>query len=100
MSLLHPTRRTLPRRLIQLASLGLAGLLAGLLTGCTSSSTARLLNPQVDTDWQTSSTYASATASLPPASVSRSALAHGCYTAPCELRTSSSHTHSSNHHTM
>jgi hypothetical protein len=93
-------RRSLPRRIIQLASLGLAGLLAGLLTGCTSSTAARLLNPPNDTDWQTSSTYASATSSLPPASVSRAAHARGCYTAPCALRTETNRPHLSHHRSM
>jgi len=93
-------RRGLPRRLIQLASLGLAGLLAGLLTGCSSSTARQIFNPPVDSDWQTSSTYASATASLPPASVARTARAHPCYTGPCELRTATNRNPSSRHRTM
>jgi len=74
MSLPSPTtRRLLSRRLIQIASLGLAGLLAGLLTGCSSATAARFLQPHPDTNWQTASTYASATASLPPRNAARSA---------------------------
>ena len=41
MSVLHPSRIT--RRLLKIASLGLAGLLAGLLSGCSSNTAARLL---------------------------------------------------------
>jgi len=59
MSIPHPSR--IPRRLVQIASLAVAGLLAG----C-SGTEARLLAPQNDTGWQTSQTYASATASIPP----------------------------------
>jgi hypothetical protein len=73
MSLLHPSPTT--RRLLKIASLGLAGLLAGLLTGCTSSipNIHISVSPKNDTDWQTSSTYASATASFPPRNATRTA---------------------------
>jgi hypothetical protein len=71
MSLLHPSTTT--RRLLKIASLGLAGLIAGLLTGCTSSVPSIHISPKNDTDWQTSSTYASATASLPPRNAARTA---------------------------
>jgi len=76
------TRHLVSRRLIQIASLGLAGLLAG----CSSSTAARVLQPHPDTDWQTASTYASATASLPPRDAARSAHARSCVAAPCNFR--------------
>jgi hypothetical protein len=45
-------RRTI-RRIVKVASLGFAGLLAGLLSGCTSSSNPfNLLPARVDTGWQ------------------------------------------------
>ncbi len=67
MSVLHPSRST--RLVIKLASLGLAGLLAGLLTGCSSESAPVDLGSRNDTGWQTSQTYASATADLSPAKI-------------------------------
>jgi len=98
MSVLHPSRIT--RRLLKIASLGLAGLLAGLLSGCSSNTAARLLRPYNDTDWQTSSTYASATASLQPRSPDRTAHIRPCAAAPCELHTTSSRTHPTTHHPL
>jgi hypothetical protein len=89
MSLLHPSRVT--RRLIKLASFGLAGLLAGLLSGCSSDSHPLLSHN--DTDWQTSSTYASATAALHPGSVARSPRSHPCFAAPCESHATPTHIH-------
>jgi hypothetical protein len=97
MSTARPSRAT--RRILQLASLGLAGLLAGLLTGCSSNTAAQVLSPRVDTDWQTASTYASATAALPPRSAARSAHVRPCLAAPCELTATSSRARS-HHHTM
>ena len=73
MSILQHSRKTqrlLPRRLIQLASLGLAGLLAGLLAGCSSGQAGVLLPGHLDTDWETIPTYASATADMAPGSIS------------------------------
>jgi hypothetical protein len=67
MSVQHPSRTA--RRLIQLASLSLAGLIAGLLTGCSSESTPGDLSSRNDTGWQTSQTYAAATADLSPARI-------------------------------
>ena len=96
MSLRHPS--PIARRLLKIASLGLAGLLAGLLTGC-NADTASLLGTRNDTGWQTSSTYASATASLPPRDVLHSAHAHPCYGAPCESHTAS-HAPTPRHRTM
>jgi len=64
MSVLHPSRTT--RRLIKLASLSLAGLIAGLLSGCTSATAPVEFGRPLDTGWQTAQTYAAATAELPP----------------------------------
>ena len=98
MSLRHPSTAT--RRLLQLASLGLAGLIAGLLTGCTSATAAPLLQPRNDTDWQTSSTYASATAGLSTRAAAHAAQVRPCYGANCEFRPAPSHTHPSAHRSM
>ena len=98
MSLRHPSTAT--RRLLQLASLGLAGLIAGLLTGCTSSATGQLLQPHNDTDWQTSSTYASATAGLSTRAALHAAQVRPCYGANCEFRPVASHTHPSARRSM
>ncbi len=95
MSLRHPSRTT--RRLLQIASLGLAGLLAGLLTGCTSTSP-KLLESHNDTDWQTSSTYASATAGLGPRTTPRSAHGRSCVSGACEPHASVSHPPAVHHH--
>jgi hypothetical protein len=81
-------RRTLPRRLLQLAGLGLAGLIAGLLAGCSSDTSAQMVYPRNDTDWRTSSNYASATASLGPESYSHTPHLRSCLAAPCEVRVS------------
>jgi hypothetical protein len=97
MSLLHPSRIT--RRLLKIASFGLAGLFAGLLSGCTST-TARLLEPHIDTGWRTTSTYASATAAIPPRNASHSTRPRACFAAPCELHTLTTHTHPANHRSM
>jgi hypothetical protein len=67
MSVQHPSRTT--RRLLQLASLGLAGLLAGLFSGCSSASAQVDLGSRNDTSWQTPQTYASATAEQPQARI-------------------------------
>jgi hypothetical protein len=69
MSVLAPSRTT--RLFIKLGSLSLAGLLAGLLTGCTSASAPVDLGSHNDTGWQTSQTYASATADMSPARTNR-----------------------------
>jgi hypothetical protein len=101
MSVLQPSRKTqrlLPRRLIQLASLGLAGLLAGLLAGCSSSQTGALLPGHLDTDWDTIPTYASATAEMAPGSVSRTARMRPCYSAPCHSNVAAPHLHPDHHH--
>jgi hypothetical protein len=98
MSLRHPSTAT--RRLLQLASLGLAGLVAGLLTGCTSTSAAHLLQSRNDTDWQTSSTYASATAGLSQRAAVHAAQVRPCYGANCDFRPAASHTHPSAHRSM
>jgi hypothetical protein len=90
MSVLHPSRTT--RRLLKIASLGLAGLLAGLFSGCSSTS-ASLIQPHTDTAWQTSSTYASATASLPPRTTAHSGHTRACFAAPCEPHAAASRTH-------
>jgi hypothetical protein len=58
MSVLNPSRTA--RLLIKLGSLGLAGLIAGLLSGCTSATAAIDLSHN-DIGWQTTPTYASAT---------------------------------------
>jgi hypothetical protein len=99
MSLLHlsaSTRRTLPRRLLQLASLGLAGLLAGLLVGCSSNTSAQLLLSRNDTDWQTTSSYASATATLGPSGSLHAPHARPCDSAPCVIQVSTAR-HTSQH---
>ncbi|MDP9039209.1 MAG: hypothetical protein M3O02_08050 [Acidobacteriota bacterium] len=83
MSLRHPSRTTL--RLLKLASLGLAGLVAGLLTGCSGASGRLGVSPN-DTGWHTSSTYASATSGGSPPSVVRSAHLHLCDGSPCDAR--------------
>jgi hypothetical protein len=87
MSLLHPSRVT--RGLLKIASFGLAGLLAGLLSGCNSG--APRLQSHNDTDWQTSSTYASATAAYPPHNAARSARNRPCFASPCESQPQTSH---------
>jgi hypothetical protein len=102
MSILHPSaasRRVPSRRLIQIASLGLAGLLAGLFAGC-SSSTASLITPRNDTDWITSSNYASATASYGLAGSTREPHLRPCAVGPCEIRVSGSSSHASHHPSM
>jgi hypothetical protein len=91
---------TAARRILQLASLGLAGLIAGLLTGCTSASASRFLQPHNDTDWQTSSTYASATAALSSREVAHTTHAHACYGASCDVHSAANRTHSSSHRSM
>jgi hypothetical protein len=94
MSLLHPfpsTRSSLPRRLLQLASLGLAGLLVGVLAGCSSSDRTELTSLHNDTDWQMTSDYASATAALGASNSIRSPRVSSCVSAPCEVRVSASH---------
>jgi hypothetical protein len=101
MSVLHPsrtTRRRLPRRLIQIASLGLAGLLAGLLVGCSANPTGLILPGHEDTDWYTIPTYASETANIAPGSISRSAHVRPCFAAPCHSAMASVHLHPSHHH--
>jgi hypothetical protein len=82
------TRRVLPRRLLQLASLGLAGLLAGLLAGCSSSDGTEFTSLHNDTDWQMTSNYASAAGSLGPSNSIRSPHLSSCVAAPCEVRVS------------
>jgi hypothetical protein len=89
MSLLHPSRAT--RTLLKLASFGLAGLLAGLLTGCSSNSN-RLLTHN-DTYWHPASTYASATSSLPPRNTVRSTHTRPCFDAACQLHATTAHFH-------
>jgi hypothetical protein len=96
MSLRHPSPIT--RRLLKIASFGLAGLLAGLLTGCTSNPAAGLLPLPNDTDWQTSSTYASATAPFTPRGVSHASRTPSCNA--CNLRPAATHSHPSSHRTM
>ena len=97
MSLRHPS--PVARRLLKIASLGLAGLLAGLLTGC-NSTTASLVTAHNDTGWETSSTYASATASLPPRGSMSDTHVRPCYAAPCESRGATNHTPTPRHRTM
>jgi hypothetical protein len=83
------TRRVLPRRILQLASLGLAGLLAGLLAGCSSDdSSLQLLQSHNDTDWQTTSSYASATAAVGPTSSIHAPHARPCEAGPCVIQVS------------
>jgi len=65
MSVLHPTCTT--NRSIRLASLGLAGLLAGLFCGCSATPAPVDFSRHNDTNWQVPQTYASATADLPQA---------------------------------
>lgn len=97
MPLHKPSRTT--RRLLQLASLGLAGLLAGLLAGCSGVSN-RLSVSQNDTDWQTSSTYASATSSMSPRSAVRSPHIHRCDGAVCGSPLTAERVVHSSHRTM
>jgi hypothetical protein len=82
------TPRGLPRRLHQLTSLSLAGLLASLLAGCSSSNGPELTSLRNDTDWQTTSSYASANAALGPTNSIRAPHIGSCVSAPCELRVS------------
>jgi hypothetical protein len=96
MSLRHPSRTS--RRLLKIASLGLAGLIAGLLTGCNPNEDGPGIFTHVDTDWRTPSTYASATASAPPSSASHNAHTNLCYSASCNSRSATTHTHLSHHH--
>jgi hypothetical protein len=98
MSLRHPSLAA--RRLLKIASIGLAGLLAGLLTGCNSNATSHFLAPRNDTDWQTSSTYASATSSMAPRDAMRSAHAHPCFAAPCGVHAAANHSPAPHHRTM
>ncbi len=98
MSIRHSSTITL--RLLKLASLGLAGLVAGLLTGCTSTSAAHLLQPRNDTDWQTSSTYASATAGLSQRAAVHAAQVRPCYGEYCDFRPAPSRAHPSAHRSM
>ncbi len=44
--------RRLIRRLVKVASLGVAGLLAGLLSGCNSTNPLHVFPPRVDSGWQ------------------------------------------------
>jgi hypothetical protein len=70
------------RRVIEIASLALAGLIAGLLAGCSGSSSHVAVAPN-DTGWSTPSTYASAIATMPPRTAIRSARLHLCSGVPC-----------------
>lgn len=70
------------RRVLQIVSLGLAGLLAGLLSGCSASNPRIAIAPN-DTDWRTPSTYASAITSMPPRSAVRSGHLRLCGGATC-----------------
>jgi hypothetical protein len=88
MSLRHPSRVTCS--VLKIASIGLAGLLAG----CNSNTTGL---PHNDTDWQTSSTYASATAALPARNAQRSAHPHPCLSGPCAVHAQTQHSHSLHH---
>jgi hypothetical protein len=63
MSVPQPSRFT--RNALKIASLGLAGLIVGLLSGCSPADSTLSIRPRIDTDWQTSPTYASAVASAP-----------------------------------
>jgi hypothetical protein len=68
----HSPSSRLTRRLLKLASLGLAGLLAGLLSGCTVSSTDARESPapRTSSDWEfTSSTIPNAPHSTLPQSI-------------------------------
>lgn len=91
MSVLHLSASTpcLLRRRLQLTSLSLAGLLAVLLAGCSSGSGTELTSLRNDTDWQTTSSYASANAALGPSNSIRAPRIGSCASAPCELRVSS-----------
>ncbi len=100
MSLRHPSATA--RRLLKLVSIGLAGLFTSLLTGCTSTST-HLLQSRNDTDWQTFSTYASATAGLPPraaAHATHAAQARRCYGANCDFHPAPNRSRPSAHRGM
>jgi hypothetical protein len=72
-TLSHSPNSRLTRRLIKLASLGLAGLLAGLLSGCTISSTStdayEAPAARTSSDWEFTS---STTPTAPHSSLSRS----------------------------
>ncbi|GAC1421722.1 MAG: hypothetical protein NVSMB62_16910 [Acidobacteriaceae bacterium] len=92
-----PTRTT--RRILQLASLGLAGLLAGLLAGCSGVSSRLSVSPN-DTDWQTSSTYASATSNMSPRAAVRSTRVHMCDGAVCAPPLTAERVVRPNHRTM
>lgn len=87
------------RRLLQLASLGLAGLIAGLLAGCSGLSERLAISPN-DTDWQTSSTYASATSGMSPRAAVRSNHLHLCDGAVCAPPVTAERTVRSNHRAM
>lgn len=78
----HLRRSRTTRRILQIASLGLAGLIAGLLSGC-SRTKPELPAVRNDTDWQTSSTYASATSAIPPRDAARTARIRFCSGEPC-----------------
>lgn len=82
MSVSRISRRT--RLVIRIASFGLAGLLAGLLSGCSGTETRAALAPN-DTGWMTPSTYASAVQSLPPRNAVRSGHLRLCSGAPCPV---------------
>jgi hypothetical protein len=89
MSLLHTSPsacRILPRRLLQLASLGLAGVLAG----CSADPGPELTSLHNDTDWQMTSGYASAAGAIGPSSSIRSPHLSACLSAPCAVRVSAS----------
>jgi hypothetical protein len=75
-------------------------LLAGLLTGCNGLGSRLTVSPN-DTDWQTSSTYASATAGMTPHSAVRSARLRLCDGAPCgQPRVTAERTVHSTHRAM
>jgi hypothetical protein len=96
MSVLHPSHTT--RRLLKIASLGLAGLLAGLLAGCSANPVGLVLPGHEDTDWYSIPTYASATAEMPPGSISRTARTRPCYAAPCRSSAAAQHLPPTHHH--
>jgi hypothetical protein len=96
MSVLHPSRTT--RRLLKIASLGLAGLLAGLLAGCSANPAGLILPGHLDTDWETIPTYASATAEMARGSISRTARVRPCYAATCHSDIAAPHSHPTHHH--
>ena len=56
----QPRSRT-TRRLFKVASLGFAGLLAGLLSGCSSNGSSHRFFPRIDHTWQPLTTMAVAT---------------------------------------